>query len=286
MQEHEIRIRIGPDLVRWVLVCFLLALIAPDLDSESMTMTTYYPAPSGVYKRLTTTGPGNTILARDGGNVGIGTTNPRVPLDVTNTQIVGLRYIKTGSQDARIQVGDPTQTWSMASGWSGGGAGDFNIIQEGVSGNRIYISHTSGNVGIGTSNPQATLDVAGGIRPGNNAAVTICGASQAGTLRYNQLGSGSIEYCDNTGTWRPTGGSVRVATGSHSRGGCGTQSWSTNVGFTVDGALAAPYSDRWTGGWHGAYTYISWAGNVVTATLAINGSSCDGETVNWIAVGH
>jgi hypothetical protein len=52
----------------------------PELESESVTLSTYYPAPSGVYTNMITTS--NTYLARDGGNVGIGTTAPGSKLDV------------------------------------------------------------------------------------------------------------------------------------------------------------------------------------------------------------
>ena len=43
---------------------------AAEVASESVTLTTYYPAPSGVYSSMITTG--NTYLARDGGGVTIG----------------------------------------------------------------------------------------------------------------------------------------------------------------------------------------------------------------------
>ncbi len=53
----------------------------PELDSESVTLSTYYPAPSGVYTNMITTG--NTFLARDTGNVGIGNSAPGAKLDVS-----------------------------------------------------------------------------------------------------------------------------------------------------------------------------------------------------------
>ncbi|OGS07491.1 MAG: hypothetical protein A2270_09505 [Elusimicrobia bacterium RIFOXYA12_FULL_51_18] len=50
------------------------------LGSETLTLTTYYPAPYGGYASLLTTG--QTLLARDGGNVGIGTPSPGYKLTV------------------------------------------------------------------------------------------------------------------------------------------------------------------------------------------------------------
>lgn len=61
----------------------MMLCAVPELDSESVTLSTYYPAPSGVYTNMITTG--NTYLARDGGTgtrVGIGTTAPVQKLHV------------------------------------------------------------------------------------------------------------------------------------------------------------------------------------------------------------
>jgi hypothetical protein len=49
----------------------LLAVCAGDLASESVTLTTYYPAPSGDYAQMLTTG--QATLARDTGRVDVGT---------------------------------------------------------------------------------------------------------------------------------------------------------------------------------------------------------------------
>src|SRR4051812_29353204 len=46
----------------------------PELESESVTPSTYYPAPSRVYPNMIRTS--NPYRAGDGGNVGCGTTAP------------------------------------------------------------------------------------------------------------------------------------------------------------------------------------------------------------------
>jgi hypothetical protein len=67
-------------MVRSSLVLLLAAGLATAGAAETVEMTTYYPAPVGVYQRLTTTD--QAVLARDGGNVGVGVLAPAHKLDV------------------------------------------------------------------------------------------------------------------------------------------------------------------------------------------------------------
>jgi hypothetical protein len=48
-------------------VVAIMLCAVPELNSESVTLSTYYPAPSGVYTNMLTTG--DTYLARDAGSV-------------------------------------------------------------------------------------------------------------------------------------------------------------------------------------------------------------------------
>lgn len=87
MSEVTIHVRISPAVMRWGLASGLLSFMAVELASENVTLTTYYPAPSGIYAKMITTN--NTFLARDSGNVGIGTTAPTAKLEVTGTGATG-----------------------------------------------------------------------------------------------------------------------------------------------------------------------------------------------------
>jgi hypothetical protein len=61
--------------------------------------------------------------------------------------------------------------------------GTLNLPNNGLTVGTNQLIVTSGNVGIGTTSPSAKLDVAGGIRLGNDASV--CAVGLAGTFRYN-----------------------------------------------------------------------------------------------------
>ncbi|HNT97867.1 MAG TPA: hypothetical protein PKK31_06350 [Elusimicrobiales bacterium] len=98
MQEHRIIIefRLTRRKVLALLAAFFLCWHPAMLGSETLTLTTYYPAPYGGYARLLTTD--ETLLARDGGNVGIGVTTPGVKLDVAQNAAmrVGRAYLSSG----------------------------------------------------------------------------------------------------------------------------------------------------------------------------------------------
>ena len=89
-RDIHVHLRITRRTLVWAAAVLLVCCCAYEVVSESMTLTTYYPAPSGTYLRLVATGgtvasPRNTILARDAGQVGIGIGNPQAILDVNST---------------------------------------------------------------------------------------------------------------------------------------------------------------------------------------------------------
>ena len=75
---------------RWLLMGLLLFATAGYALAETLTLTTYYPSPRGVYNELRTMG--QTILAQTSGNVGIGTATPSQKLDVAGNVIAPFYY--------------------------------------------------------------------------------------------------------------------------------------------------------------------------------------------------
>ncbi len=76
------------------------------------------------------------------------------------------------------------------SSWEAIGGGKWG---EGTTLGTIY--YTGGNVGIGTATPAALLDIAGGVKIGDDTAV--CDNTKAGTIRYQ---GGAVQVCDGS-TW-------------------------------------------------------------------------------------
>ncbi|MGE4351133.1 MAG: hypothetical protein AB7E52_02975 [Bdellovibrionales bacterium] len=92
---------------------------------------------------------------------------------------------------------------------------------------------SNGQVGIGTSSPQAKLDVNGGVRVGST---TVC---TAGTLRYNSSQS-RMEYC-NGSSW------LKFATGPSFGGIFQTYLCTTSGVFKSDGSAGCRRSNPVTG---------------------------------------
>ncbi|MDD5431558.1 MAG: hypothetical protein PHO70_01005, partial [Candidatus Omnitrophica bacterium] len=157
-------------------------------------------------------GGGGTEIMRilGGGNVGIGTSNPTVRLDVrddnTNNRNIKLALKRTNSgdvglsfqQNGQAAFGIINRAGTVATG------SDLAFVHDYWEGSfgteRMRIVGNSGNVGIGTTNPQTRLDVNGTIRIGNSGQG--CSATTAGSVVYS---SNKLYYCNGT-QWVEAGG--------------------------------------------------------------------------------
>lgn len=133
----------------------MMLCAVPELDSESVTLSTYYPAPSGVYTNMITTG--NTYLARDGGNVGIGTTSPTSKLHVNGDIGVSAGNMFTSGGDLNLN------------------AAITRSIYLKIAGNTMVTVGATGNVGIGAA-ASNKLGVTGDV-DASGAVMTRQGAS-------------------------------------------------------------------------------------------------------------
>lgn len=172
MAELTLRFNLsfGARTLRCLMAAGMVFSVATEVASESVTLTTYYPAPSGVYAQMITTG--NTYLARDGGNVGIGTAAPGYKLDDTgNFHAAGAAqldsslnvnagatigttltvngagiYNRFGSQLVETSANDWTR-WNQSQGATNGNA-MYQSLSLGTGGLTVgtWINQPSGNI--------------------------------------------------------------------------------------------------------------------------------------------
>lgn len=149
------------NIPRWGLAALALSVLASDLATENVTLSTFLPAPSGVYKKMLTTG--SAYLARDAdGRVGIGTSNPSAKLEVAQA-------IRFGASrgDLSLLNGNPAI----------GSNGAYPLLLAVNGSERARVS-VLGNVGIGTTSPATKLEI-------------------DGTLSFTSSGGGYAKICQD-----------------------------------------------------------------------------------------
>ncbi|MFC1679348.1 hypothetical protein ACFL2T_03975 [Elusimicrobiota bacterium] len=164
-RDIHLHIRINRKTLVAALAIAIVCATAYGVMSEKLTVGTSYPSPVGIYKKMITTA--QTILARDAGNVGIGTTNPVAKLDVSGR--MAMRGTASGAPVLDL-VGGP-----------GGncGSGDWSCLSMGLMANKdanpeiqatkkagskwgaLLINRKGGNVGIGTLSPNDSKGTSG-----------------------------------------------------------------------------------------------------------------------------
>ena len=142
------------------------------------------------------------------GNVGIGTTNPSMKLEVNAGTTNEVALFESTDTGVEIQLKDSTGTSKIES------RGDFRFHTKDVT-NAVKIE-ADGNVGIGTTSPSMKLEVNGGLKIHQNNTYSITGSGGSETLniandgfiKIDQTSSAQDLYTITFNSGNPSAGQI------------------------------------------------------------------------------
>lgn len=203
METRELNIRISLDRrgALWALAAFFLCWHPGFIGSETLQLTTYYPAPYGGYVSLLTSGgtpaaPANTVLARDAGRIGIGT-----GINAPNSKV-----------DIRVPVGggvDGVQITDDNAGPDTRSYATFGVTRQAGGANLAYFGMTKAG----------TYPWAFGVSGSNEL---IMGASQAGSRSipnpsFKMSTNGDFAFGSQTAGMNPVEAGMRLRVNGNMR---------------------------------------------------------------------
>jgi hypothetical protein len=157
---------------------------------------------------------GTSTFATTNGDVGIGTATPAYKLDISAGNVDGVRVVSSNSPSIRLDAAGG-MNWALATKYSASNL--FEILYgNGVAPSTSYFSiNTSGNVGIGTTTPQSTLNLwktSGNVDirmdSGTNSwRLVNVGTDNTFRVQYNLTNNLAITSAGNVGIGTTTPGS-------------------------------------------------------------------------------
>jgi hypothetical protein len=168
----------------------------------------------GFYTRPGGGGPSDPVLERmrltGDGRLGIGTTSPQAPLDVSANTVPGMVLGHASRPQLQFQVAGSSMLVVEHDGTVGriAAANSTDLVLESDRTERVRVKAGSGYVGIGTTDPQAALHVNGAFLGTDVIQTTADGNVSAPAVTLND---------SDTGLYRPLADTIGIVTNGAER---------------------------------------------------------------------
>jgi hypothetical protein len=282
--------------------------------TESGVTTGYYYNGIWVAGGVSTTGPISATTGYINNHLGLGTTNPSYTLNVSGSSYfyggsgvtVGASGLGNGNAQYNfVTKGGPGGLSGSNVGWTMYGRSDAysSSVEQNDLGIASYDGNTfhiyfnldslTGNLGLGTVDPQTNLDVKGSIRIGAETSTTLatCDTNRLGAIKYQ---SGAFYICqDVSHDWEPIATTGAFAAADRITSGTTnviTNGTGNSISFTVAGVTTGYFYNgqlvangvSTTGA--GKFNNVSVSTNVsVTGNVSANKFIGDGSLLTGIA---
>lgn len=196
MSEVTIHVRVSPAVMRWGLAGALLSFMAVELASENVTLTTYYPAPSGIYAKMITTKDG--YFGRDGGMVTVGLppagTYPANWAGIPTNKLM-IRGVGGAPADVVGSYASTNEGITIEEPDAGSGQGaSIDLREGGVLRGRFRADNFYDTLNIWASETSVILDTGGRIYP--SAGNSLLGGAVGSGFGYFNRGSMRVYSAD------------------------------------------------------------------------------------------
>ena len=136
------------------------------------------------YPLIFYTGGGEKMVLNSSGRLGLGTSSPGFKLTIEDSTTPRIR-IGDGVRHVNLDGGSATQNAAIGTDYTG----SFGIYTNGAANTRLHIT-SAGLVGIGTTSPQALLEISSGVTDGpvlrlNNLNTSVNSGTEYGRIQWN-----------------------------------------------------------------------------------------------------
>jgi hypothetical protein len=220
------------------------------------------------------------------GNIGIGTTSPGYKLDINTVggSTATTRLYGNDQSNVRLRlenVGSGGRTWELVGGLPGANNSNFSLYDVTGTATRLTVN-SSGNVGIGTTNPSNILHLHSDS--GIYSLIRGANANLASNLAFNHGGGGGRTGVN--GQWNISFGSAETNFGATPNLAGGLAFWHQDDGGTINDVMRLK-TDKTVlfagnvgiGSTSPVFTLDSWSAGAVISGTATIGSNMRGVRI-------